>query len=369
MRQQGSDGSSAMAHNIDKDHRHSSTHGQQIGNSDITPSPTHGVRFMLPDSTGTRVHYKTNTTNTELNGDGLNKKHKKYRRFTKLLYGTASDDNYQELASDSQTRILGKDNLLFQSNTINSVVNNLSMDPISLAEDVENKIALALSPSGPDITGYVKARYESGLNLVPSNGSNGKRNGVFSPDATYRFSSNAKEGESAANFETEFTGDTFSELCLALVKVSRHTIHTARYFLVIHYDQVYRASKLPEMLSGCNPYVFIDWGFIGQAATTPIINNTDPVYRETLRFGGDDSEIVEKTDLLYRRNGCFPAINVHVFHKNISISDEFVGKGHISEVNISAGVHTVDLFDADGENAGQVIMEITLFPTSTEVLF
>lgn len=263
---------------------------------------------------------------------------KKYRRFTKLLYGNTEEASPHSTSHNSE----------FSKKDPSLHIPQTSKDVVEEAEEVHNLIVDALSPtsrrnvsaasheSGKDITGYIKdgRRIMPVINKKDENMSSQSRSSVFSPDKTYRHLP-----------DQQYSGSPESDMNVKPVReVNDESPHTSDHPVV----EVYRASKLPEMLSGCNPYFIFDWGEWGKAVTSSKFNVANPVYKESLLFDGDHD--------MYSA----PSIDVYAFHKNVSISDEFIGKGHISEVNISNGVHIVHLFDAEGDQAGEVVVELVI---------
>ena len=301
------------------------------------------VRFYDPEYDPKAVIYKNYDSNNDATQRNRNEdddiaeendnsiprvadKVKKYRRFTKLLYGDAGPTDTR--ADQSSGHQFGSnDRRKFEDPDLVNV-DRQKIDAVDFAEEVETLINSTLTPikpvdTNPDITGYINydiRNYDKQADYAESVAV--KRRNVFSPDATYRH-------ETAENSSIPEPSESGNVYCPTV--------------------KIHRAAKLPEMLSGCNPYVIVAWGSFGETVTSTKINSTNPSFKETLSF-----EVREGMTKDY------PSMDIYVFHKNVSISDEFIGKGHISEVNISQGVHVVHLFDVDGDEAGEVVLEICM---------
>ena len=111
--------------------------------------------------------------------------------------------------------------------------------------------------------------------------------------------------------------------------------------------------RLLDSLSGCNAYVVIDWGELGQLSTPTAGNTVNPIYNTTLHFLKEPiADISNKLS--------YPALDVYVYHRNISISDELIGRGHLSTMKILSGFHKVRLYEESGDDAGELLIEILL---------
>lgn len=345
-------GGSVLASSLDRD-------GRGPGGGDGLDKTKKEVHFR-DDLTETKniisQEYDSNNTPNSfcLENDSnplKNAKVKKYRRFTKLLYGDTDEDvpKQEELLPDNN---VSKFNLQSanRSNDLNGWCDeSASRDAVDVAEEVESLISSTLSPTkctvpsvsspGIAITGYLKGagvefneeHADKSVGLTHRSVSSSRRSKVFSPDATYRDQADIRA-------ETHM----FPE-------ISTSNSDIAEEYPVI---KIHRAVKLPEMLSGCNPYIIIDWGEFGEAVTISQVSGTSPVFKEILRFQRGYFAMSEPLN--------YPPIDVYAFHKNVSISDEFIGKGHISEVNISSGVHFVHLFDSDGDDVGEIVLELCI---------
>ena len=119
---------------------------------------------------------------------------------------------------------------------------------------------------------------------------------------------------------------------------------------------MHRAHDLKDSLGGCNPYIIIDWGPLGRLSTVPLVNTTDPAYNTTLHFGNRESLHVSYPD----KGEIWPPIDISVYQRNISISDELIGRGHMPTLKVFSGFHKINLYDEYGEDAGYVVLEINL---------
>lgn len=272
-----------------------------------------------------RIQNESDVTEGEANSvPRVAEKVKKYRRFTKLLYGETCPTDARLESSNGQdyNSTDRKSQDLYSSHASGQKV-----DAVDFAEEVETLINSTLTPirsgdTDPNITGYINDIHKNDYSAEYYELGTMRRSNVFSPDATYRH-------------EPE--------------EYSYHPERSGRGSSLCPTVKVLRAANLPEMLSGCNPYVIIAWGSLGETVTSTKVNSTNPSFKEMLSFEkGEDM------------TSDYPSMDIYVFHKNVSVSDEFIGKGHISEVNISEGVHAVHLFDVDGDDAGEVVLEICM---------
>jgi len=166
---------------------------------------------------------------------------------------------------------------------------------------------------------------------------------------------------------------------------------------------VLRARNLTEGLGGCNPYVVLDWSYLGRQSTEPctpplstsLRSITNPSFDVKLLFkppflwagsgSGSglydlDRELDGKEVLITtpsKAGGdeittsaatlCAPLLRVYVFSRNLSVSDELLGEGEVDvETMLFAcqqGVpFSVELFDTIGRKnaAGTVEMKFEL---------
>ena len=261
-------------------------------------------------------------------------KTRRYRRFSKLFYGVEDKPKRRERLDEFTSPNSTED---FDGR----------VDAVDIADEMQVMISSALKVSGntesteEDITGFTGAysRYYSEKDAKSTTQSRDVQlNSVFSPDATFRDRPVSEEEP-----EIEYASDSGK----SQLERSKQTNQPC---VVVH-----RASKLPEMLSGCNAYIVLDWGYLGKATTSHVGSCTDPVFKESFSFDTlqnlpSSDEEIEATYI--------PPLDVYVFHKNVSVSDEFIGRGHISEINMNDGVHIVHLFDGDKDEVGTVTLEI-----------
>jgi hypothetical protein len=154
---------------------------------------------------------------------------------------------------------------------------------------------------------------------------------------------------------------------------------------------VLRARDLTEGLGGCNPYVLLDWAYLGRRSTEPFVSpsaglrsETNPVFGSKLLFkppflwsgegtGGEgslfelDKELEGRevfiTTPSKRGQGqgtvttaatlCAPVLRVFVYSRNVSVSDELLGEGEVDVDTMMCACQnglpfSVELFDTVG---------------------
>lgn len=242
---------------------------------------------------------------------------KKYRRFSKLNYSSEVEDGAPSVPEVATT-----------PPSVDTREVRIAHPSVVLATEVEFLIDDALAPRSKQSQGRSSSPGRSVRQSV--------RSGPFSPDKTWRERSNSPVNNSHRDAAVTIAP---SERLDTPVKGILKKPSSVR---------VIKAVGLEETISGCSPYVVIDWGELGSASTPTAHEKTDPVYNHTLHFG----KLASHAEV--------PSLNVFVYHKNISVSDEILGTGHLSSMNVKAGVNTVNLFGPNGIEAGKVILDIML---------
>lgn len=113
--------------------------------------------------------------------------------------------------------------------------------------------------------------------------------------------------------------------------------------------KVHRAHSLPDTLGGPNPYVVFDWGALGKASTHTVRNSRSPVFNSSLRFRSPASQGSSLGEALMKA----PPLQVTLFSKNDSMSDECIGYCYIPDTSAlqsdSEGLMRIDI-KRDGDN-------------------
>jgi hypothetical protein len=240
---------------------------------------------------------------------------KKYRRFSKLNYSSGPPDDTSPASSNTGAEELS------------------AVHPsVALASEVELLIEDALSPRLKQVAnGSVRSRSSSPGRSVRLS----VKSGAFSPDKTWRENQDEPRvpHPSGNSMPVTVSGDRPETQVKGILKKPSSI-------------KVIKAIGLEETISGCSPYIVIDWGELGSASTPTVHEKTDPVYNHTLHFGRMDTHAE------------VPSLNVFVYHKNVSVSDEVLGTGHLSSVNVRPGINTINLFGPTGIEAGKVVIDI-----------
>jgi hypothetical protein len=240
---------------------------------------------------------------------------KKYRRFSKLNYSSGPPDD--DVPGQSPT-----------PSTMGPAELSVVHPSVALASEVEVLIDDALSPRPKQAARSRSASPGRSVRLAV-------KTGAFSPDKTWREQQDASIAAQGGGSAPAAVVSDRSEAQVKGILKKPSSI------------KVIKAIGLEETISGCSPYVVVDWGELGSASTPTAHEKTDPIYNHTLHFGrlGTHAEV--------------PSLNVFVYHKNISVSDEILGTGHLSSLNVKPGINTINLFGPTGIEAGKVIIDVT----------